>query len=335
MLSNIEANKASWDGIISEAEADKQRQIDLAAESSEEENQDPNVHQNVTIVIHEKDEISEPRLDCVISGADVSVPECQPRRHSLPQPMLPKDLTIMFPRRSSLPKVQDLKLEKRTSSVPKSLRLQLAGSSDKLSKLSSLAEAIQPNVEEEEEGEGIGLVLENRSKITSLSCDPETTRLLSALSSHNVQHHICRNVNSRASLPILHLPPMSRSSWCKDSDVELAMHSFHHRNSLQNSSLLHSANTTSRTNGNGVRQVLRPLSSNRRINSLEVTPVRGRSGSEEATVIGQRALSLHTGILYERPRSLSLDIESQPLLRAAKERKSFSGKKTKKHFHAL
>ena len=344
MLNNLHQNKASWDIIIAEAEVAMETK-DSSGCSSEEENQDlregvkENININVNVHCEDvpEDCILEGRFECPSQFDDFVKDSCFPRRHSLPPQFVNPDVMQLFPRRGSFPKLKVPSNNGTTNSrVSRRHSLPISMNAHNPVMLDKLAVRLASLTDVSLKDNGIDTFSitsrdpSSRSRITSLSADSEATRLLNSLDALLS----VRAAGNTGTLLVGKLPPRLRHAPPKEVtfDLECTGPSFHGKSvpysTSSTSAGSNQASLNSRsscTNGNGVRQVLRPLDTNSQSCPLKEGGVpRRRSGSEEFANFPLRSQRLR-GILYERPRSLSLEIESQPLLRSIGEWRTFSG----------
>lgn len=302
MLHNIRFNKSGWDRIIQETEAteDSKQEEDEDTESSEEERRDINKENEIVTQasVHQEksNSLTSSQIDSEESTTQsLHIADSLPRRHSLPPPVISRDLKIAFPRRGSFPKIQT-HLE-YSSKQAKTLNTHGSTSVEKLARLDSLAESSPPpKLDSSQENFSYDLE-DDRPKITSLSFECQKGRLL-RLSSHTAQVHpvtdslVSRYHRGRGSLPTIRLPQSSRIM-LKDLETEPSVTAetskYSHHNDARRNTVI------------GLRQILRPLNTNN-----------SKMSVHEHNYVTEETVR-HT--VYDRPRSLSLEIESQPLLR--------------------
>ena len=306
MLQNIHFNKNGWDRIIKETEAEKQKETEPAEDSSGDENCDTNKENEVVTLasVHQEKSNSLTSSSHTDQEDSNSIPvaeeNSQPRRHSLPPPAISKDLKIAFPRRGSFPKAHGNHIENGSKLTRLLINKHNSTSVEKLAKLDSLAEASPPAKHDWSQDVFSYDLDDDRPKITSLSFEYQKVRLL-RLGTHSSQVHPVtdqmvsysqRYRHGRGSLPSIRLSQPSRIM-LKDLEDESSSKYNHHS---QTDSVAGSAAATACNKNTviGVRHILGPLNTNAKMSMPE-------------------ELLRHS--LYDRPRSLSLEIESQPLLR--------------------
>lgn len=342
MLDNMRHNKALWDSITAKSEADQKYACQEGC-SSEEENQDPidpafkeNININVNVHCEDvpEDAVLEDRFDSSFNSEELLYKGCTLRRHSLPPPVISRDLPQVFPRRESLTNKRLPSQSNYTSYTSKSSRrhsLPVSTNSHNTAALDRLAEKLVslaekgPRIESLtglESRTAVADILSQRPKITNLSSDTDATLRLSSLNALLA----ARAAGNQGTLLAGRLTSRLKTHPAKEVTFDIACPAHTTKSSvLRTSGSSGVGILQTRANGgngnNNSRQVLRPLNTNnyQTGTKLEGTP-RNRSGSD----FGLRSKQLQ-GVLFERPRSLSLEHESQPLLRSIGEWRALSG----------
>ena len=351
MLNNMHQNKVLWDGIIAKAEEVPAGHSGLphqpactTSSSSEEEDDEEEENQgghledssfkeniNINVNVHcadvpEEDLVVEDRFESPCGSEDLILEGCVLRRHSLPPPLIHRDLqqALLGPRRESLPKPRlssqpnGTKGSSRRHSLPVSTNATHTAALDRLAeKLVTLANREQ--LENVACRASASDILLQRPKITNLSSDIEATFRLSSLNALLA----ARAAGNAGTLLAGRLTSRQKSHPNKEVTFDIACPAQTKQRSAPHPTggVLQARPAGSNTNAG--RQVLKPLNLNAGSQGMEGRP-RTRSGSAEFSNFSLRSRQFH-GVLFERPRSMSLEHETQPLLRSIGEWRTMSG----------
>lgn len=318
MVQNTHTNKASWDGVIREVEVEKHHQkeepVQHVPDTSDEENTHPDFEAKENIDINqgvsgdENDSCYELPL-----SEEIELVGSKKRRHSLPPPSISRDLnSLLTTRKESFPVISI----RRRHSLPKASLFQTTSSDQVSDKLSSLSELSPSNGKRT-------FTLENilsQTDITSLDHQPIQQEQVYLAQRTSVAH---RMAGGRPALASIKLPTISPHTGPRDSSYSASAHDNTEFTSRTFHSIPGNNNRTLSAN-NGGRQVLRPISTNSRVPPVSRgVPARARSGSEDMGMFSAHARGLR--MRFDRPRSLSFETDSLPLLPSRSERRSFSG----------